>query len=337
MMISEDSRTDCLIVGAGALGLQLAAAFKKSIQNQKTHQQIAVLNRRLLTGQVTVHLPDGELVDLTGNIQTNVPLWFTHSSSQRMVFFCLPPESTEKASLTFLTNIQSICGTLRNITFVFCNNGCLPDSLLRVLQTEGAVALRALFFVGAIRQENSQCSVVNWTGGNRVNWNILLPDRNAPVEHFERVLKQLSFELSSGELFVDWRRATDIVAIERSKFFTNFMLAAGIGRRNEKNKSLYTRLNSGTLDMTASQCARLWKIHGVNEHDLKSMLSSTVSATGENINSLSLAAVNGNDNTMRWFLDFLKLEISTSKDFRELQALYEFAENVRVEWGIGNE
>jgi hypothetical protein len=237
-------------------------------------------------------------------------------------------------SLSFLNNAKAIFETARNVTIVFCNNGCLPQSVISHLESEGFATLRALFFIGAVRQESSMGTCVSWTGGNRAVWNEIVSANPSPVVESQEVLQQLSFLLNSGERFVDWLRTDNIFAMERCKFFTNFILAAGIGRRKEKNKRLYSRLNSGTLDMTASQCARLWQSHGVNENDLKSVLLKTVAATEENFNSLSLAAVHGDDSTMRWFLSFLASEISNVADVADFVQLLKFIENVRDEWGI---
>ncbi|MEY2988788.1 MAG: hypothetical protein RJB13_2309, partial [Pseudomonadota bacterium] len=259
MMISDVSRTNCLIVGAGALGLLIAAAIKKSQQSDGKNGYVGVFNRRLLPVPVTVQLPDGENVDMTSCLNTEIPDWFAHSSARRIVFFCLPPESTEVVSLSFLNNAKAIFEASQNVTIVFCNNGCLPRSLISHLESEGFATLRALFFIGAVRQESSMGTCVSWTGGNRAVWNEIVSANPSPVVESQEVLQQLSFLLNSGERFVDWLRTDNIFAMERCKFFTNFILAAGIGRRKEKNKRLYSRLNSGTLDMTASQCARLWQ------------------------------------------------------------------------------
>lgn len=334
MMISEESRTDCLIVGAGALGLLVAAAIKKSKKNNEKIGHVQVFNRRLLPCPVTVSLPEGEPEDMTSDVQIDIPAWFTDSSSHRIVFFCLPPESTEEVSSSFLEKAKSSCGSFQNINFIFCNNGCLSKSVMRQFESAGVATLRALFFIGAVRQEEADGCAVEWTGGNRAAWNAVVPGKASSLRSAQEALHHMSFPLSSGQRFVGWRQTENIVAMERCKFFTNFMLAAGIGRRKDKNKSLYSRLNSGTLDMAVSQCAQLWNIHGVNESDLKSVLSGTVAATGENINSLSLAAVHGNDNTMRWFLDFLASEIANAADLGDFSQLRTFVESVRVEWGM---
>ena len=334
MMISDDGRTDCLIVGAGALGLLVAASIKKSQQNSRRKGHVGVFNRRLLCHPVSVGLPDGEASDLSSCIHTETPAWFTDSSRNRFVFFCLPPESTEEASLSFLKSTKKICDSFQNITFVFCNNGCLPQSVINAFKAIGASTLRALLFIGALRREDSSGCTVTWTGGNRAAWNVIIPAPPSSLAFERDELQRMSFPMCSGERFVDWLQTDNIGAMERCKFFTNFMLAAGIGRRKDKNKSLYRHLNSGTLDMAASQCAQLWKLHGVNENDLKSVLSQTVAATEENFNSLSLAGAHGNDNTMRWFLDFLEAEISRAADVSDFDQLNRFIENVRVEWGM---
>lgn len=339
MMISNQDRTDCLVVGAGALGLLLAASIRKSLQIQRSSGHVAVFNRRPFPGRITVELPGDETVDFTRYVTSELPAWFGNNSSQQVVFFCLPPESTEAFSLSLLEKIKDRHAFGTKTWFVFCNNGCLSEPVINEFSelTGPGALVRALFFVGAVRVvEQNNCSV-RWTGGNRVAWNILASSEDPVARRFADILEMFSYQMSSGETFIDWSQVSPINAMERNKFFTNFMIAAGVGRQRERNKNLYNRLNSGTLDVMASQCAKLWQLHGVNENELKSVLGSTVAATGENINSLSLAAVNGNTSTMKWFLDFLTMEVAKSECFNELEPLRKFIEAIRAEWGIVNE
>lgn len=339
MMVPSQDRTDCLVVGAGALGLLLAASLKKSVQIGKKKCRVAVLNRRRPPSRVIVHLPDQGCSDLASCVDIETPDWFLNEPAVKVIFFCLPPESTEPSFIDFFEKTKNLLSQSKDVFFIFCNNGCLSENITHIIESdpEKFHAVRALFFIGSVRECHADEWQVRWTGGRRAAWNTIADHSSGGIDQINRLLKSLSFETVAGDRFVDWDVTPKIKVMERKKFFTNFMLAAGIGRTRTQNKNLYSCLSSGTLETMAAQFATLWHLEGVTADELTSVLNATVAATGENFNSLSLAAVNGNDMTMRWFLDCLTFEVSRSAQHADLEALKHFLEAVRDDWGIAHE
>ncbi|MBM3383189.1 MAG: hypothetical protein FJY29_12240 [Betaproteobacteria bacterium] len=188
-------------------------------------------------------------------------------------------------------------------------------------------------------------TVIRWTGGTRVVWDWLRP----PLEHRSTELPNFlscPAALASGQStrtapvkssaatlgFTEWMRETTIFAAERCKFFTNFMLAAAVGPQLAKNKTLSERLEDSIVSHQAQQFAVLWEHHGVTAEQLKLTLMSTVADTGENINSLSYAAVQGKTGTMAWFLQSLEEDIRRSPRRAKLEPLISFLSSVRKNW-----
>jgi hypothetical protein len=338
---------NCLILGGGALGLLLHYNLNLAYA-QNGHQPRIVVSSRTI-------VPESVLCDLGG--QNPTPLLLeSHTGpaqscldqfSPDTVFLCVPPEKTEEVFQAWLDAFEASSTTGRQVQFVFCNNGCLsPATLNRLQQTHPRFSfVRALFFVGAMRVVQPAQTLVRWTGGKRVVWDWLrapfVPEQlpsflvaaasvpsSAPVASAAGEVNGAPVSLG----FMQWQREQNIFAAERSKFFTNFMLAAAVGPQLAKNKTLSESFGDSIVSLQAQQFALLWEHHGVNAEQLKSTLLSTAADTGENINSLSYAAVQGKTRTMEWFLQSIDEEMQDSPRQAKLEPLASFLRSVRKNW-----
>jgi ketopantoate reductase len=333
---TETTTTNCLIVGAGALGLLLAYALERSSQENHKPTRVLLHNRTPLVNCIDFELATGNKTKVQFAVETTSPTQFLAKVNPEIIFICVPPESTESVFLDWLNALESPATSKKSVLFVFCNNGCLSARTLERISCAGSQFsfIRALFFVGAIREKNPTGCLVRWTGGSRVIWNFL---RTPSLEQISSpALIPGPFAQSPEQLaFMEWSQEKHIFQAERAKFFTNFMLAVGVGPKLAKNKTLSATLEDSIVSLQAEQFAILWEQLGVSADILKTTLQKTIQATGENINSLSLAAVHGNSNTMQSFFEFVAEEISASPRQSELAPMIQFLNAARTNWSSG--
>ena len=267
----------------------------------------------------------------------------THSLPT-VVFLCTPPELTQDIFFQWLSAFASRFPQ-REVQFVFCNNGILtPQTLaaiaLKQAQQVNLSFIRALFFVGSLRSKEAKKVEVQWTGGRRVIWDFLSHGSQHAFELMQNWLGK-DFAAESTQVdqlgFMEWQHEGEITRIEREKFFTNFMLAAGIGPNLAKNKTLSQVISEREVAELAEQFADLWQAHRIERDALIQMLRTTVNATSENINSLSYSGAFGNSATMAWFLSTLTEDIRHSTRAEKHLQLTQFLNSVRLKWGMPNE
>ncbi|MEY4064102.1 MAG: hypothetical protein RIR26_310 [Pseudomonadota bacterium] len=326
----------CLVVGAGALGLLLAKALMASRLSSELNE-VALFNKSPVSGRFV-------FVDSTGHeLNFSLPLYSNsvrecfESFQPASLFFCVPPEAIEQVFASWMDAFEAQSAPPSPIEVVFCNNGCLPPRVLqRILSlTHRVHCVRALFFVGAMRSVQTEGLRVHWTGGHSVLWG-RIPSGTDSLREPRWLAKGESTEERPLD-FLRWHREKDILSVERRKFFTNFMLAAGLGPRLAKNKTLPEHLPEAMLSRQAEQFAVLWQSFNLSSEALKETLHMTLKATGENINSLSLAGARGNTATMLWFVESLRSEIAASSEKENLISLSGFLDSVQSVWGKNHE
>jgi len=334
--VTETITTDCLIVGAGALGLLLAYALDRSSQENHKTTRVLLHNRTPLVNCIDLELATGNQTKWQLTVETTSPTQCLEKVNPASIYFCVPPESTESVFMNWLDALERVATPKQPVLFVFCNNGCLSvRTLERISRADSQFSfIRSLFFVGAIREKNQTGCIVRWTGGSRVIWNFLRPP--SVEQSSSSAMISGPFTQSSRQLaFMEWSQEKHIFPAERAKFFTNFMLAVGIGPKLAKNKTLSAILEDSIVSLQAEQFAILWEQFGVSADILKTTLQKTIQATGENINSLSLAAFYGNSDTMQSFFEFVTQEISASPRRSELAPMIRFLTTARTAWRSG--
>lgn len=334
--LAETTTPDCLIVGAGALGLLLAYALDRSSQENHKTTRVLLHNRTPLVNGVDLELATGSRTKWQPTVETTSPTQCLEKVNPASLYFCVPPESAESVFMDWLDALERVATPKKTVLFVFCNNGCLSARTLERISRAGSqfLFIRALFFVGAIREKNQTGCLVRWTGGSRVIWNFLRPpslERSSSSATIAGPFTQSSRQLA----FMEWTQEKHIFRAERAKFFTNFMLALGIGPKLAKNKTLSATLEDSIVSLQAEQFAILWEQFGVSADTLKMTLQETIQATGENINSLSLAAFYGNSDTLQSFFEFVNEEIGASPRQSELAPMIRFLSAARTEWRSG--
>jgi hypothetical protein len=339
MMSETGSGKNCLVVGAGALGLVLAKALMASRKGDSLSHKVAVFNRSAVPSTFLFSEPLTLASESQWSVEvfTGSPKKCFESVQPATLFFCVPPEVTASVFDEWMDVVEDQRGDRRPIEVVLCNNGCLPPrTLRRIAAVSGAVQfIRALFFVGAMRFLPVPEMRVQWTGGHSVLWGRIpsTPSSVQPSFWLEQGLSAEEHQLD----FLNWQFAPDILTAERKKFFTNFILAAGIGPRLAKNRTLPEHLPEPLLTLLSEQFAILWHSFALGEDALKETLHMTVKATGENINSLSLAGAQGNKATMQWFIASLRSELNVSSEKARLNPLHKFLDSVQLAWGESNE
>jgi hypothetical protein len=336
---------NCLIVGAGALGLLLHRTLLSAHSVSGRPTRIATHNRTTVPEPISIDLGEQAAVPIQTESHSGSVQSCLEKFEPDTLFLCVPPEATEQVLHSWLGALESLGHKDKPVLFVFCNNGCLSATTLSRLSAAHPrfSFLRALFFVGAMRTLYPDQTHVRWTGGTRVAWNWLrtaagqeqLPHFLEPKTEAKGGTRSPVNEPSAEVAtlgFMLWQREQNIFAAERSKFFTNFMLAAAVGPQLAKNKTLSDALGDSIVSLQAQQFAILWEHLGVNAKQLKSTLLSTVADTGENINSLSYAAVQGNTATMEWFLHSIDEDLNASHRIAELEPLVSFLRSVRKKW-----
>lgn len=330
--LNEES-FDCLVVGGGALGLLLTYALTEMDSKSVSPRNVFAHNRSPLPAQIRLDLKLGHERLFSVDSTHGDPASLLQTRSPKIVFFCVPPESTESVFNLWLDSILGKSKVINPVLFVFCNNGCLtPEILARIAKTDSRFAFaRALFFVGAMKEKDHSSIVVRWTGGQQVVWGPLkapnLPHQDTHTSRLEQL-----FQIPSAIGFLKWQFVNEIFTVEREKFFTNFMLASGIGPRLIQNKSLANFLDDSVIFSLAKQFQILWHSFGVSAEKLQSTLQKTIQDTGDNINSLSFAGAHGNCSTLNWFVKFIQNEILACERGEELRSLQEFLESVRADW-----
>lgn len=348
MKSADEMKTYCLVVGGGALGVLLADAL---CQSQRTHSdstQVLLFNRSSLPKKVVIQCEsNGEQRELdvpilTGSTSDCVEKLGTLLASRFVVFLCAPPEETEKVFIEWL-NAFSAEKNRPIVHFVFCNNGLLsPVVLQKTLEVNSPFLFyRAIFFTGSVRViDNEGCRVL-WKGGELVRWGALNSASLKTSEWLKQCLDEKA-EVANGDQnrghfisvgFLRWRFESDIHKVEREKFFTNFMIAAFVGPRKKKNISLFQETTEDFRKTIASQFALLWADKRVSSESLLENLNTTVMATGENYNSLSLQGFSGSRSTFDYFMQIIERDISKYSNRHQLKELAEFMNTAKKTWG----
>lgn len=328
---SAETPKDCLVLGAGALGLLLAQALCETDWPGLGRPKVLLHNRTPVPSEVDFVFENGIQQSIKLTSSTGRPEDVLQVIQPRVVFLCLPPEQTETVFKRWLSAFEAAQMPYAHpVQFVFCNNGCLTQSLMQYAGRPNAKYsfLRALFFVGAMREKSVNGWEIRWTGGKKVIWNSLTDEEEQKKDSKDSPLLFMPSKMS----FLEWSKIPDVRAAERQKFFTNFILAAGIGPQLAKNKTLPETLPDSIVVELAKQFEILWGSRNVSAAKLQSTLSETIAATGENINSLSYAAAHGNSATMNWFLESLKQEIDALGKEKDLHHLQKFIDSVGAVW-----
>jgi hypothetical protein len=274
-----------------------------------------------------------------------------------VLFMCLPPEETESAFVQWM-NACSGHEKIKYIQFVFCNNGILTENVCQRISSAGETFsfLRAVFLVGVVRTLSEAECVVSWKGGNQVIWGSLMQNSAADPDWTDCWLNRSSAAASLSEQlknhtdgdalaeahtrdisvlsFLEWAKTDRILKVEREKFFTNFMLAVVIGPRLAANKYLFTESTEEFRNLLANDFAMLWGEAGVTAESLLGNLYSTVHATEENFNSLSVQGAKGRPTTMAYFLETIERILTVFDNKSGLKHLPELVVSVRKLWGM---
>lgn len=336
--------THCLVVGGGALGVLLADALKRSEAVASYGGQVLLVNRSPLPSEIII-------VQESNGSQRKCQVNFLNANAQeclqklppsiKVVFFCVPPEASESVFLEWLAAARATKQT--SLQFVFCNNGLLSAVTQQNVQSElrHFSFLRAVFMVGAFRELCENQSRVFWKGGARVRWSPLSMQDHRCAELTDRWMGRarsaadgLPEEPLRSVGFLQWQRVDSAHKLEREKFFTNFILAAVIGPHMQPNKTVFEKLSGETLDLLAEDFALLWKGLGISRESLLENLHSTVRATAENYNSLSLQGANGKNSTMKYFFRILNEELSQQRLPQRLSRLADFIDASAKYWGV---
>ncbi|NBW82880.1 hypothetical protein EBR21_14110 [bacterium] len=353
MFPPDEMKTYCLVVGGGALGLLLADALHKSEQSVLGRMDVGILNRTKLPTQILMRRhTDNHIESITSSVFNEAPSsWLQNAKlagfAKLVLFFCVPPEHTEKVFLEWANAIGHVNGRLP-VEFVFCNNGLLSKKMLDHVgrNSKSHSYLRAIFLVGAERRISTDRCEVEWKGGETVYWGSLSTPPPAGAHIQPEWLSFLDSESQqttttavsrSALAYLKWQHEPNILRIERAKFFTNFMLAALTGPRVEKNRRI---LETSTIEFRraqAEQFAKLWDGFELTSDFLLENLGATVAATSENHNSLSLQAVRGSSETMKHFIQIVESEIKENRMENHLPGLCEFIRSTKKAWGLMND
>jgi hypothetical protein len=336
--------TQFIVVGAGALGLLLADSLCQSSQISAQNSEILLLNRRQLPQPIRMRAQANPIAhDLAARLVTDSPEDVVESIDARRVssvflFLCLPPEHTEAL---FFDWLEAFHRTRPNcpVHFVFCNNGLLSSEVLKKVSenSEQISFLRAIFFVGAVRQFEAGACTVQWNGGDLVRWGFVQKDLYTNIKtpgYSTSPWLQATKGACSMLGFLRWNFEENTSKLEREKFFTNFMLAAFIGPRREINKTLLTQTTVSERAQIARTFENLWTHSGVTAETLIQNLTTTVELTSENVNSLSLQGAQGETSTMCYFLKTLEDDISAHAAGDQMQSLTRLIQNARILWGL---
>jgi hypothetical protein len=351
MFPPDEMKTYCLVVGGGALGLLLADALQKSEQSVRGRMNVGVMNRSRLPAQILMRsLASGknEILGLAA-FHESPSDWLNRpqlaTASKLVLFFCVPPEQTEKVFLQWVNSIgQENCRV--PVEFVFCNNGLLSKKILDHVGSDSNKYSyqRAIFLVGAERRVSVDLCEVDWKGGETVYWGSLsalsqagVPSQPEWLSNFNSSSQTSSPAANSVLAYLKWFHHPRILCVERAKFFTNFMLAALIGPRIEKNGRILEISTSEFRHSLAKQFSKLWNGLGVTSDFLLENLSATVAATSENHNSLSLQGVRGSNDTMKHFIQIIENEITENRMANQLPGLCEFIRATKKAWGLLND
>lgn len=350
MKSADEMKTYCLVVGGGALGVLLADALSQSQRTHSDSTHVLLFNRSPLPKNVVIQCESNgehhelDVPILSGSMTDCVQKLRNLAVSRIIVFLCAPPEETEKVFNQWL-NEFSATNTNFVVHFVFCNNGLLSPFILKKTLDLNPQFLfyRAIFFTGSVRViENDICRVL-WKGGELVRWGAL---NKASLSESESLKQCLAERTQAGNVdqnrghfmnvgFLRWQFESDIQKVEREKFFTNFMIAAFIGPRKKKNMSLFQETTEDFRKTIASQFALLWPDNAVTRESLLENLNTTVMATGENYNSLSLQGFSGSRSTFDYFMQIIERDVAQHSNQHQLKELVEFMNTAKIIWGVG--
>lgn len=356
MNLSCESKLQCIVIGGGALGLLIADALQSSELVTIRKATVWVVNRRPLSPEVLIHSERQvsphrlEIPSSSENAHYFCAKNIRNSVQKIVLFFCIPPETVERV---FFEWIEAL-GMKRfeqSIQIVFCNNGVISDKIIkriRILPQNFSI-IRSVFFVGALRKIEKQTTSISWNGGDLVQWGFL-SNKNHEKLFFKGISddhnainvsddsgglesqKETTQETTLG--FLKWNFQSEIRKIEFEKFYTNFMLAVGIGRQMKKNKEIFEATTGQFRAQIAEKFAMLWSSWGVTKESLLENLNSTVLRTGENFNSLSVQGVQGKSLTMMHFIELIEDEILESKCIEKFQDLQKLLQSEKNIWGV---
>lgn len=344
MNLAATKSTQFVVVGAGALGLLLADSLCQLNQISAQKTDILVVNRRPLPQPIHMRAQANSMAHelaarlLTDSPETVLTSFDARGVSDVFLFLCVPPEHTEAV---FFDWLEALHHARLNVPvhFVFCNNGLLSSAILKKISenSEYFSYLRAIFFVGAVRQFETGACTVQWNGGDLIRWGFVQADRSANA-NTSRFATSPWLRVTKGEGsmlgFLRWNFEENTTKLEREKFFTNFMLAAFIGPRREINKTLLTKTTVSERAQIARIFENLWAQSGVTAESLIQNLTTTVELTAENVNSLSLQGAQGETSTMCYFLRTLEDDISAHASCNQMQSLTRLIQNARILWGL---
>ncbi|MEY3904040.1 MAG: hypothetical protein RL189_3346 [Pseudomonadota bacterium] len=336
--------THCLVVGGGALGVLLADALRGSQELISHGGDVLLVNRSPLPSEILI-------VEESDGSQRRclVERWNATAQecleklprSKKVLFFCVPPEASESVFLEWLAAARAT--KQQSLQFVFCNNGLLSATTEQNVRLESLrySFLRAVFMVGAFRELGQNKCRVFWKGGSLVRWAPLSGHNSGSTEltdfwmsHAQPAAAGNANEPLRSVGFLQWQRVDSAHKLEREKFFTNFIIAAVIGPHMQPNKTVFEKFSGESLDLLAAEFALLWKDFGISSESLLENLQSTVRATAENYNSLSLQGANGKNSTMKYFFKILHEELSQQRLPQPLSLLADFIDASAKHWGV---